>query len=786
MRLFGHRRWVCFFSFSLASLLPALFNMPRQPLRKLSTDSDPTLPARSSRLGPQSEGSRRRAAQTKLESLVKVLDAVQTSPVTFPEAPFHSLLVPTLRRAAELSKAAHKLEMSDNSSSTKRHPILDDFVTAVSRFATLMDQELTLGRQARIDYLRRSYSQLSATVEELHAKTDDEEETLASLRDALKEDGDGLAHLDHVSSAVLVLASESQRENPIRHRDPRRIAYTIPHDPGARIGIGVADRSKPRRERIGSSIRASFRALQSSRGVQCTVITPRRLAKLGVAEEHGHLRTERLSLTRAPASSAPFNGRGNLRPKARSFKIPGPRPWSLRLLSSLINSRTPISKASRRGIAIFPVLRPGSLVGVESQETFWLLTMVIEELFCGCNGTDGILCIVSLFDSTSRPLALALHLGRRGRIALSLLRSACFRFYSPLHGRCTHPVSSRTAPQSIHFFAALLVLSFPCFPLSPSSSSLLLLATMDGLPGIFGQAASARRRPVLGRASTTPGFRRPSLLAGVSDADRRSRAMSKFTKLESLINRVKTSPRPFTPLGWAERIEPQLIAAQRAEQQARMVPATNEPRPERDAEEIEAFVEATDRLKNSVDLDLIAGRPARLAWLELTLGTLKGELRNVNDSAASPRQRGEIMGFVDGVHTLAMEVLEMDHASAEELVSKVEIVAGLKARIEGLLYSVTHLVLISFTLVGELTLSKQLNHANDPPPRAAPLPPPRNPARLAAHPSASSSSAPDHASPRHGATFSLAHLHAHEPVLGGRQAKMHGMSLARLQARYGY
>lgn len=73
----------------------------------------------------------------------------------FPEAPFHTLLVPTLRRAAELSTASLQIEVSDNSSSTNRHPIIDDFVTAVTRFTDLMEQgEFSLYRyKARLTLL---------------------------------------------------------------------------------------------------------------------------------------------------------------------------------------------------------------------------------------------------------------------------------------------------------------------------------------------------------------------------------------------------------------------------------------------------------------------------------------------------------------------------------------------------------------------------------------------------------------------------------------------------------
>lgn len=167
------------------------------------------------------------------------------------------------------------------------------------------------------------------------------------------------------------------------------------------------------------------------------------------------------------------------------------------------------------------------------------------------------------------------------------------------------PVSSYTALKSSLILprAFFLLFSSSCSRRSPrgSSSEPFARAFMEGLPGIFGQAAAARRRPVLGRASTAPAAR-PSLLAGVSNADRRAKAMHKFAKLEGLINRVQTSPRPFTSLAWSEKIEPELREARRAEQQASMVPVTNDPRPERDLEEIEAFVEATDTLKNSVDL----------------------------------------------------------------------------------------------------------------------------------------------------------------------------------------
>lgn len=134
-----------FFSRRFAFWLPHSLSMPRRAVRKLSTNSDPTLPSRSSRLGPQSEGSRRREAQSVLESVVQVVDAVQRSPVPFPSAPFHSLLVPTMRRAAELSTAAGNVAASDNSSSTRRNPVINDFVDAVTRFTHLLDQGESVG-----------------------------------------------------------------------------------------------------------------------------------------------------------------------------------------------------------------------------------------------------------------------------------------------------------------------------------------------------------------------------------------------------------------------------------------------------------------------------------------------------------------------------------------------------------------------------------------------------------------------------------------------------------------
>lgn len=229
--------------------------------------------------------------------------------------------------------------------------------------------------------------------------------------------------------------------------------------------------------------------------------------------------------------------------------------------------------------------------------------------------------------------------------------------------------------------------------------------------------------------------------------------MHKFGKLESLINRVQNSPRPFTSLAWAEKIEPELEAARAAEQQARMVAVTNDPRPEKAMEEVETFVEATDKLKNSVDLvsgscwtrgkfgaparrqlirfvsssflyrisspvvrpsvfsliiiqladmPMRSAGPDRLTWLDLTLSRLKISLSGIDQSAATPRQRGEIMGLQDGVHTLAMEVLEMDHAPAEEVVLKVEIVTGLRAKVEGLVYIVSECGKVSSN-VRELT-----------------------------------------------------------------------------------
>lgn len=103
------------------------------------------------------------------------------------------------------------------------------------------------------------------------------------------------------------------------------------------------------------------------------------------------------------------------------------------------------------------------------------------------------------------------------------------------------------------------------------------------------------------------------------------------------------------------------------------------------------------------DVLILPAGPARLAWLELSLSGLESSLRGINNSVASPRQRGEIMGLEDGVHNLTMEVLDMAHASAEEVVLKVVIVAGLEAKVEGLIYSVSVAMVLFFSFAEELT-----------------------------------------------------------------------------------
>lgn len=181
-----------------------------------------------------------------------------------------------------------------------------------------------------------------------------------------------------------------------------------------------------------------------------------------------------------------------------------------------------------------------------------------------------------------------------------------------LHRSADFTASART-PQSSGYASSLLCFvrsfspSFICPFHKPTTRAFTVSASMDGDPnpalrGPLAYAAQARRKPRLQRAATDPAPRHGlSLLAGVSDEDRRSRALAKFIKLETLLNRVQTSPRPFSSAAWTHKIEPELREAQRAEQQARAAPATRDPRPEQASEEIEAFVEATDRLKSSVD-----------------------------------------------------------------------------------------------------------------------------------------------------------------------------------------
>lgn len=169
---------------------------------------------------------------------------------------------------------------------------------------------------------------------------------------------------------------------------------------------------------------------------------------------------------------------------------------------------------------------------------------------------------------------------------------------SPLQ-QCCRRTRSFFNLTAFDLFTALLCISF---------SLLLFLYPLNrgmdpGLQGPLAHAAQARRRPILQRSATQPVPRRGlSLLAGVSDQDRRSRALAKFAKLETLINRVQTSPRPFSSAAWTHKIGPELREAKTAEQQARAVPASEDLRPEQASEEIEAFVEATDMLKSSVDL----------------------------------------------------------------------------------------------------------------------------------------------------------------------------------------
>jgi hypothetical protein len=94
---------------------------------------------------------------------------------------------------------------------------------------------------------------------------------------------------------------------------------------------------------------------------------------------------------------------------------------------------------------------------------------------------------------------------------------------------------------------------------------------------------------------------------------------------------------------------------------------------------------------------------ASLAALDLNLSGLKSSLRGIQHLATTSRQQGEIMGLEDGVHSLAMEVLEMDHASVEEVLLKVEIVAGPRSKVQGLSYSVSVAACLIASVAQELT-----------------------------------------------------------------------------------
>lgn len=124
-----------FFSF----LLLAAFSLAMSHLRKVSSDTNPTLPRRSSLLALGSDEQRRQHAQIRFDRIATIQHEAEGSPIRIPRPDYHYYVKPAFAEALKLADEASRADPRDNPISLCRSAVICSFEKAVKDLGAEMD-----------------------------------------------------------------------------------------------------------------------------------------------------------------------------------------------------------------------------------------------------------------------------------------------------------------------------------------------------------------------------------------------------------------------------------------------------------------------------------------------------------------------------------------------------------------------------------------------------------------------------------------------------------------------
>ncbi|ORY91740.1 hypothetical protein BCR35DRAFT_349517 [Leucosporidium creatinivorum] len=164
-------------------------------LRKVSSDTDSTLPRRSSLLALGSDEQRRRQTETRFHRIATILHEAESSSIPITRPDYNYYVKPAFDEARKLADEASRTDVGESPVSLCRSAVISSFEKAVADLGVETDMVLHKSQAERLAYLRRAAQGISTSLREMRrfSKLDpDSIIPLLEAGEAVVKDLDGL------------------------------------------------------------------------------------------------------------------------------------------------------------------------------------------------------------------------------------------------------------------------------------------------------------------------------------------------------------------------------------------------------------------------------------------------------------------------------------------------------------------------------------------------------------------------------------------------------------------